>query len=258
MSTTKCPVCLNDVVRESKDVYDIKEKGILGLVKASKERKDDKHESFRGLTSLLIHTSCRKNYTRTDTIKKYVMEASTSQEETGSSQLRSSVPKFNFKSNCLFCGHCAKEETKKPLAKRRIVHSVETLTVQNRIREVCSMREDTLVDEILRRLSSISDLVAEEAVYHKDCYINFLKPTSLQTPKIEIPRDSHVTKTMEEICIYLEESSDCQFSKDEILGIISETKPQWRTIKAELERKYGDRILITPGVNRFSVPVVCF
>lgn len=70
MSTTKCPVCLNGVARESKDVCEVKEKGILGLVKASKERKDYKHESFRGLTSLLIHTSCRKNYTRADTIKK--------------------------------------------------------------------------------------------------------------------------------------------------------------------------------------------
>lgn len=80
--STKCPVCLNDVVRGSKVVCDVKEKGILGLVKASKERKDDKHESFRGFTSFLVHTICRKNYTRTDTIKKYVREASTSKEET--------------------------------------------------------------------------------------------------------------------------------------------------------------------------------
>lgn len=120
------------------------------------------------------------------------------------------------------------------------------------------MREDTLGAEVFGRLSSINDLVAEEAVYHKDCYINFLKPTSLQIPKTDIPRDCHVTKAMEEIFTYLEESSDCQFSKDEIMGIISETKPQWRTIKTELERKYGNRILITPGINRFSVPVVCF
>jgi len=62
--------------------------------------------------------------------------------------------------------------------KKNIVHSVETLTVQNRIREVCSMREDTLGAEVFGRLSSINDLIAEEAVYHKDCYINFLKPTS--------------------------------------------------------------------------------
>lgn len=258
MSITKCPVCIKNVVRESKDVSEVKEKGILGLLKASKEREDHKHESFRGLKSLLIHTRCRKNYTRTDTIKKYVREASTSKEETGQSQLRSSIPKFNFKNNCLFCGLCAKEETKKSLAKRKIVHSVETLTVQSRIREVCSLRKGYLSDEVLCRLSSINDLVAEKAVYHKDCYIYFLKPTSLKSPKTEIPRDSHVKKAMEEIFNYLERSSDCQFSKDEILGIVSETKPQWRTIKAELERKYGDRILITQGVNRFCVPVICF
>lgn len=70
MSITKCPVCIKNVVRESKDVSEVKEKGIvLGLLKASKEREDHKHESFRGLTSLLIHTRCHKNYTRTDTIK---------------------------------------------------------------------------------------------------------------------------------------------------------------------------------------------
>lgn len=138
------------------------------------------------------------------------------------------------------------------------MHSVETLTVQSRTREMCSLRKDYLSDEVLCRLSSINDLVAEKAVYHKDCYIYFLKPTSLKTPKTEMPRDSHIKKAMEEIFNYLEGSSDCQFSKDEILGIVSETKPRWRKIKAELERKYGDRILITQGVNRFCVPVICF
>lgn len=56
----------------------------------------------------------------------------------------------------------------------------------------------------------------------------------------------------------MESSIDCQFSQDEILGVITGVKPQWRTIKAELERKYGDRLMITPGVNRFKSPVLCF
>lgn len=103
MNTTKCPVCVEDIVKGSKDVSEVREKGILGLMKASKERKDDKHRGFYGLTTLLIHTSCRKNYTRIDTIKKDVRESSTSKEEAGPSQLRSSVPKFNFKNNCLLC-----------------------------------------------------------------------------------------------------------------------------------------------------------
>lgn len=126
MSTTKCPVCVENVVKGSKDVSEVREKRILDLIKGSKERNDDKHQSFRGLTSLLIHTSCRKNYTRTDTIKKDVREAFTSKEEAGPSQLRSSAPKFNFKNNCLFWAHCVKEDTKKLMNKRKVVHSVET------------------------------------------------------------------------------------------------------------------------------------
>lgn len=258
MNTTKCPVCVEDIVKGSKDVSEVREKGILGLMKASKERKDDKHRGFYGLTTLLIHTSCRKNYTRIDTIKKDVRESSTSKEEAGPSQLRSSVPKFNFKNNCLLCAQCTNEKKKSPLDKRRIVHSVQTLTIQYRIREACFMRKDSWGEEVLGRLSSINDLVADEAVYHKDCYHKFMKPISSLPPKSELPKYSHVTQAMEEIFAYMEENTDCQFSRDEILGVVTGDKPQWRTIKSELERKYGDRILITPGTNRFNVPVVCF
>lgn len=56
------------------------------VVKGSKDQKDDKHQSFRGLTSLLFHTSY-KNYPRTDTIKNDE-EASISREEAGPFQLR--------------------------------------------------------------------------------------------------------------------------------------------------------------------------
>lgn len=257
-NNNKCPVCDKDVVKGSKDVSEVKQKGILGLIKASKDRKDDKHQVFHALTSVLIHTNCRKNYTRPDTIKKDVRVASTSQEEAGSSQLRSSAPQFDFKTNCLLCAHNVQEQTTTPLSRRRIVHSVETLSIQYRIREACSMRKDSWGDAVLGRLASINDLVAEGAVYHKDCYRTFVKPIDFPSPKAEIPRDSHITEAMEEIFTYMEESTDCQFSQDEILGVITGVKPQWRTIKAELERKYGDRILITPGVNRFKLPVVCF
>lgn len=101
MSTNKFPVCIEDVVKESKDVSEVREKGTLGLIKASKERKDDKHLIFHSFTSFLIHTSYRKNYTRTDTLKRDVREASISKEDAGPSQLRSAAPKFDFKNNFL-------------------------------------------------------------------------------------------------------------------------------------------------------------
>lgn len=47
MSTNQCPVCVKDIVKGSKDVSEVRKKGIIGLIKASKEEKDDKHQSFR-------------------------------------------------------------------------------------------------------------------------------------------------------------------------------------------------------------------
>lgn len=188
MSNNKCPVCDEDVVKGSKDVTEMIEKGIVGLIKASQERKDEKHRIFRGLTSLLIHANCRKNYTRVDTIHKDVRNASTSQEEAGPSQLRSSAPQFDFKSNCFLCGYYVQEKTKTPHSKRRTVHKNETLTLQCRIREVCSMRKDSWGDAVLGRLSSINDLVAEGAVYHKDCHNTFVKPINFPCSKAESKR----------------------------------------------------------------------
>lgn len=227
MSANKCPVCDEDVVKGSKDVSEVKEKGILGHIKASKERNDDKYRSFFDSTSLLIHTSCRKNYTRTDTIKKDVRQASSSNEEAGPSQLRSSAPLFDFKNHCFLCTRCLNEDIKKPLNKRRVVHSVETLTVKYRIKEVSSLRNDAWGNEVLGRLSCINDLVAEEAKYHKDCYFSFVKPVSYpKLQKAEIPRDTHVVEAMEEIFAYMEGSPDTQFSQ--MLSLISAPSRQLR------------------------------
>lgn len=54
-----------DVVKGSADVSEVKQKGILGLIRASQERKHDKQQIF-----LLIHINYRKNYIRVDTIRK--------------------------------------------------------------------------------------------------------------------------------------------------------------------------------------------
>lgn len=66
------------------------------------------------------------------------------------------------------------------------------------------MREDSWGDKVLGRLSSINDLVAEEAVYHKYCYLTFVKPISFPTPKAQIARDNHATQAMEEIFAHFE------------------------------------------------------
>ncbi|GBL77797.1 hypothetical protein AVEN_65612-1 [Araneus ventricosus] len=46
------------------------EKGIDGLIKASIARKDVKHELFRGQKKIVLHASCRKKYTRPQSITR--------------------------------------------------------------------------------------------------------------------------------------------------------------------------------------------
>lgn len=254
----KCFVCDKNIDKTGGDVTKVSEKGILSLIKASRDRGDNKSQHIVGLKSLLIHTSCRKRYTRIGTIVADMKRASTSSSEpTESVRMRSSLPKFNFKENCFLCSEPVKQSTKTPVGNRRVVYSVRTLTIKHTCLEAGLARDDDWGKAVVGRLASISDLVAEEAVYHNDCYLKFVKKLYKQ-PTSSTPSESHVSKAMEEICAFLEDSIDTQFSQDEIMNAVTGTKPQWRTIKTELQKRYGDRVILTQGCNRFNVPVICF
>ena len=99
--TNKIFVCDEDINESGDDVPRVGEKGILSLVEVSKETKD-KTQHLVDLTSLLIHTSCRKKYTRTQSIVADLKRALTSSESTEPARVRSSVSTFDFKKNCFF------------------------------------------------------------------------------------------------------------------------------------------------------------
>ncbi|GBN74217.1 hypothetical protein AVEN_247441-1 [Araneus ventricosus] len=61
----KCLLCEDYVVT---DKCGVGEKGIDGLIKANIARKDGKHELFRGQKKVVLHASCRKKYTRPQSI----------------------------------------------------------------------------------------------------------------------------------------------------------------------------------------------
>lgn len=105
----KCLIC-DDVVVD--DYSQVGEKGILGLVRASILRSDGKRVVFNDKKSGFIQKSCRKVYTRPDSIKSALRETgnnlpSTSQDDL---RLRSTDKKVNLKSNCLFCEECIDDE----------------------------------------------------------------------------------------------------------------------------------------------------
>ena len=51
-----------------KNDFTVVKKGIDSLIEASKERKDDLWEKLENVKEILLHTECRKNYTRRSSI----------------------------------------------------------------------------------------------------------------------------------------------------------------------------------------------
>ncbi|GBM60042.1 hypothetical protein AVEN_147604-1 [Araneus ventricosus] len=52
------------------DKCGVGEKVTAGLIKASIARKDGKHELFRGQKKIVLHVSCKKKYTRPQSITR--------------------------------------------------------------------------------------------------------------------------------------------------------------------------------------------
>ena len=98
-----CILC-NDPLGPT-EVSHVTSKGQQSLVSASAERADGLEQRLSSATSLVVHTECRKNYTRKSSIES-LKRKSASVDCTDMSpklQLRSSLRKFDFKLDCLFC-----------------------------------------------------------------------------------------------------------------------------------------------------------
>ena len=105
----ECILC-NAILDENSEVVSVT-KGIGAIVSASLQRGDDKHDKLKNVSSITVHTECRKNYTRSSSIvaAKKLQALSGSLSPLCSSTavgecLHSSVRSFDFKSHCLFCG----------------------------------------------------------------------------------------------------------------------------------------------------------
>ena len=98
----KCLICESEV---ESDLCNVGKKGIIGLVKASVLRKDGKEKGFRGKTNGVVHNSCRREYVRSDSIKRFLRDTPSDEPSTSrdASSLRSGQMKFDFKTKCFFC-----------------------------------------------------------------------------------------------------------------------------------------------------------
>lgn len=255
--TNKCFICEVEFADTDDDCVRVRKKGITSLEKVSQERGDNKLNLLAvGLDEMKVHKECRKKYTHPDYIAKAKKKLEDVADPCPSKKaiLRNGET-FNFRETCLFCAEeidfVKMKKTKKEY--RRTAYDVRTLTFQDSVKDMAKKRNDALGSLLLKRLSGSIDLVAEEALYHKDCFTSFFCPTS--GIKRGRPESDEITTAMDEIYRILEDSDECQFSLKELTENLSYI-PSVKTIKRKLIEKYDDDIIISSIQNRDMV--ICF
>ena len=137
------------------------------------------------------------------------------------------------------------------------VRRVETLEIRTSALEQCKLRNDKWGLEVHSRLMTCCDLVAEEAVYHKNCHRNFYR-ANVQS-SCGRPVDSMKSETFEKICWWLE-LNDCELltlqdvsNKAKVLLPDNDEVYSEKWLKQKLIQRYGDHIQFTEVRGRRNV-----
>ena len=151
--------------------------------------------------------------------------------------------------HCLVCG------TPVPPLEKRLKHPdrnpvshVATLEIHESLRTAAVRRNDAWGMEVKARCDAVLDLVAAEAMYHRQCFTNFCSkrcfiPGMLSMARTKDdqrtpgrPHNAAKESSFRALCNYIEESEECQFTPKELVLIMKEISPMSDT--------YGDKYLV--------------
>ena len=153
------------------DVSQVTPKSLQTLISSSLARNDGLVVKFENVAlPQSLHTSCRKQCTRPTSIKSYQNQSDLSSTSTVESKtLRSCESPFDFKKDCLFCGEEASMTVKLGSKRRTSVTNVETIEFLENILKRATERNDEFGQTVSTRVQSCIDLIAVEAIYHREC-----------------------------------------------------------------------------------------
>ena len=167
---------------------------------------EEDQENVKFNVQVLTHKLCRRNFT--DLKRKTVASEKNNGEKTNK-RLRSSLKLLSWKKQCFLCGKEASKDERHP--DRNYVYRVTLIEFKNRIVHHCERRNDEWGIEVLTRISTSNDLVADDAIYRKDCFSRFV----LNWPSPEVPKakrgrpiDETCQKWFEVLSIWLETEAD--------------------------------------------------
>lgn len=108
-----------------------------------------------------------------------------------------------------------------------------------------------MLSYVASRLRKVEDLVAEEARYHSNCNLKFIRlsfpVTKSETSRKKGSYEELISEVMRQIFDYLAlYSNECQFMLTDLIGEFKgEYKPDLRTVKHELMKNYESDIIIS-------------
>ena len=117
-------------------------KGLASLMKVSQLLHDGLESQFSSKHELVLHTNCRKKYTRPSNIKAATKSSDKHDAPVPTnSRTRCSLDKvFDFETDCLFYGKDATVGIKLELKYWKTVSNCETLDLQGSVRSQCLKR----------------------------------------------------------------------------------------------------------------------
>lgn len=149
---------------------------------------------------------------------------------------------FDFRSKCLFCAEIGSEavERRKATDRRKVITSVCTLNFRPTLLEKCDQRNDDWSRDVRRRCTSVLCLVAAEAKYHRQCYVNFCKLSTGR--KCDHPEDAMQTDAFEKLCQYIRGTDECQYFMKDLLTLMGAEAFQERYLQKKLKETFKNEI----------------
>lgn len=175
MSSDHCPICKSSL--SNGPTTKLYQKGYNTLLEFSKLHDDTQLTEYLLSCSdpVIVHQECRKSYTNKRRYELKQKHLSDEQSGCGPSSskktLRSTTSSFRWKEDCFFCSKPAINDPLHP--QRSDFSSVRTLTLRDRAMEKALCRDDQWGTMVYGRLQCCNCLVAEEAVYHRQCISAF-------------------------------------------------------------------------------------
>jgi len=127
--------------------------------------------------------------------------------------LLSNISSTDWKHDCFLCSKTAESDVRHP--ERNLVSVVRTLEIRASILNCCAGRADDWTLQVQGRLNTCCDLVADEAMYHQNCFALFVtshKPfleetgqTSLSADRKGRPTDDQMHQNFNALCWWLED-----------------------------------------------------